>query len=444
MKIKTQSLFLIGGIILIPIITIFCSWLISQQNTRTAYALPSYHEIFGSEQNLNAESDWKKLQRFISRRGDNTQIVILNRDTMEIIYSSISLFPAKSRTDADKLTEYSLKEADRYFFNLTSNNRIITFIGIEKQAFQKHRLTPFSRTVILISSIILLFCIIMMVIISRSIANSVTILENAADRVAKGDLAKPIEVQGSNEIVSLTRSLNELRLAVKENKDRQARFIMGISHDLKTPLALIKGYVEALYDEIPESPEERKKYTEIILRKADDLEILINDLINFIKVDTGEWRTLWKDVNLYDFLTAFGRQISEDGTLLKRHISVDIRLPEDTAVQMDEKLIVRCFENLFSNAVRYTSEGGSIRLSAMRNSENGSYMIRFEDNGIGIENEELNNIFDLFYRGSASRREKGNGLGLAIVKSIITSHNWNISAESQPGKGTAFSIVIPE
>jgi signal transduction histidine kinase len=297
------------------------------------------------------------------------------------------------------------------------------------------------NTVTIISVVILLFCIVIITAITRSIAKSVTVLEEAAKRVTRGELDMPIEVRGSNEVISLTKSLNELRLAVKENRDKQARFIMGISHDLKTPLALIQGYVEALYDEIPASPEERKQYAQIILHKADDLESLINDLIDFIKVDTGEWRTTWQNVKLASFMKEIAKRGSEATTILKHNFKAEIDLPEDAAVQMDEKLMNRCFENLFSNAIRYSKEGSTVVLRAFQGS--GGYKIQIEDDGIGISKDELKNIFDLFYRGTGSRREMGHGLGLAIVKSIIKSHNWEIEAESEAGKGTVFTITIP-
>ena len=110
-------------------------------------------------------------------------------------------------------------------------------------------------------------------------------------------------------------------------------------------------------------------------------------------------------------------------------------------MQMDEKLMNRCFENLFSNAIRYSKEGSTVTFRAFQRA--GCYKIQIEDNGIGIAKEELKNIFEMFYRGTGSRREMGHGLGLAIVKTIIQSHNWEIEAESDAGKGTVFTITIP-
>ena len=447
MKIKTQSFLLLAGIIIIPIVLVSSYWLMFHQRQKLGSDVPTYEEIFQERQNLTSAEDWERIRNFISRRPPNMEITVFDKATMEVLYSTMEQFVQGQKLDNRNLLQYSMDNSDRYFFQMTTpphlkDSTLVTLIRSEKRARPlRSRTEYYVNTVTIISVVILLFCIVIITMITRSIAKSVTVLEDAAKRVTRGELDKPIEVRGSNEVISLTKSLNELRLAVKENRDKQARFIMGISHDLKTPLALIRGYVEALYDEIPASPEERRQYASIILKKADDLEGLINDLIDFIKVDTGEWRTTWQNVNLRSFVADVAKRGSEAATILKHNFKSEINLPDDAVVQMDEKLMNRCFENLFSNAIRYSKEGSTVVLRAFQSS--GCYKIQIEDDGIGIDKDELKNIFDLFYRGTASRREKGSGLGLAIVKSIINSHNWGIGVESEAGKGTVFTITIP-
>ena len=447
MKIKTQSFLLLAGIIIIPIVLVSSYWLMFHQRQKLGSDVPTYEEIFQERQNLTSAEDWERIRNFISRRPPNMEITVFDKATMEVLYSTMEQFVQGQKLDNRNLLQYSMDNSDRYFFQMTTpphlkDSTLVTLIRSEKRARPlRSRTEYYVNTVTIISVVILLFCIVIITMITRSIAKSVTVLEDAAKRVTRGELDKPIEVRGSNEVISLTKSLNELRLAVKENRDKQARFIMGISHDLKTPLALIRGYVEALYDEIPASPEERRQYASIILKKADDLEGLINDLIDFIKVDTGEWRTTWQNVNLRSFVEDVAKRGSEAATILKHNFKSEVNLPDDAVVQMDEKLMNRCFENLFSNAIRYSKEGSTVVLRAFQSSD--CYKIQIEDDGIGIDKDELKNIFDLFYRGTASRREKGSGLGLAIVKSIINSHNWGIGVESEAGKGTVFTITIP-
>ena len=447
MKIRTQSFLLLTGIIIIPIVLLASYWLMFHQRQKFGSDVPTYEEVFQEREGLTSAEDWERIRQFISRRPPNMEITVFDKASMEVIYSTMRRFAPGQKLDEKNLFNYSIENSDKYFFQMTTpphlkKSTLVTVIRSEKNPrVLRSRTEDYVNTVTVISVVILLFCIVIIITITRSITESVTVLEEAAKRVTRGELDKPIEVRGSNEVISLTKSLNELRLAVKENRDQQSRFIMGISHDLKTPLALIRGYVEALYDEIPASPEERKQYAQIILRKADDLEALINDLIDFIKVDTGEWRTTWQDVKLAKFIKGIAKRGSEATTILKHNFKTEIDLPKDAVVQMDEKLMNRCFENLFSNAIRYSKEGSTVTLRAFQRS--GCYKIQIEDNGIGIDKEELKNIFEMFYRGTGSRREMGHGLGLAIVKSIITSHNWEIEAESEAGKGTVFTITIP-
>jgi signal transduction histidine kinase len=102
--------------------------------------------------------------------------------------------------------------------------------------------------------------------------------------------------------------------------------------------------------------------------------------------------------------------------------------------------LLRCFENLFDNAIRYTKEGDAITLSALHTGE--EVVVVFRDTGMGIDGPELNRVFEPFYRGTRSRREEGSGLGLSIVKSIVDAHGWNIGVESTPGRGTALTLRI--
>lgn len=451
MKIKTQSFLLLSGIIIIPIVLLVSYWLMFHHKEQMSFEVPPYEEIFKDSENLATEQDWKKMSSFIARRPANMDITILDRATMTVLYSTVESYPKGFKLESDSLINIATQDSDKFFFNISTpmymqNNNLIILTKIKKSDIKpRPRFERYVNTVTIISTIILLFCIAMVTMMIRSIATSVTVLKNAAERVTHGELDQPIEVRGSNEVISLTESLNELRLAVKENRARQARFIMGISHDLKTPLALIKGYVEALYDEIPTSPEERKQYAQIILKKADDLEVLINDLIDFIKVDTGEWRNTWQDTDITEFLNNTALKATEAATILKRKFSYKVDIPNGKLVQMDEKLVTRCFENLISNAIRYTETDGEIELRSYEKDIDGKIccIVEIKDNGIGIDKNELNNIFDMFYRGTSSRREKGSGLGLAIVKSIINSHNWEISAESEPGRGSVFTISMP-
>jgi signal transduction histidine kinase len=281
----------------------------------------------------------------------------------------------------------------------------------------------------------------MSIITTQNITRSVKVLENATRRIADGELDLSVDIKGSNEIISLTNSLNKMRDALKEDERRRSRFIMGITHDLKTPLALIKGYAEAIEDGMTDDPVSRAEATGIISTKADQLELMINDLINYVRMETGEWRMQWNNVNISHFLQNAVKTLSMDVELLHHELVCDIALPEDILVSMDERLIYRVLENLIHNAVRYSSEGSVIRIAAV--SAEKCIEVIVSDSGLGIDNEDLPHVFEMFYRGSSSRREQGMGLGLAVVKWVLDYHGWSIAVLSEKDKGTVFTITIP-
>jgi signal transduction histidine kinase len=281
----------------------------------------------------------------------------------------------------------------------------------------------------------------MSLFIARSITKSIMVLENATRRIAAGELDFTVEARGGNEITSLTNSLNKMRDTLKEDERRRYRFIMGITHDLKTPLASIKAYTEAIEDGIAEDPATGSSATEIINAKADRLEGMINDLIEFVRMDTGEWRSKLKNINLSAFLRQSAKLFALDAEMLRHEFRYASALPEVVSVPMDERLARRALENIVNNAIRYTPDGSVISLDAAITGDTVRLVI--SDNGPGIDEADLPHVFEMFYRGSSSRREQGMGLGLAVVKWVIDWHGWAISVSSEKGKGACFTITVP-
>ena len=142
----------------------------------------------------------------------------------------------------------------------------------------------------------------------------------------------------------------------------------------------------------------------------------------------------------------FAHTAEMTGTVYKRNITTAINLRACIKIQVDKMLFSRALENIFSNALRYTKDGDSISITAEETTDaknNKKVVIAISDTGIGIEKDDLSHIFDLFYRGTNSRREQGMGIGLSVVKNIIDTHGWNIHVDSDRGIGTIFRIEIP-
>lgn len=288
-------------------------------------------------------------------------------------------------------------------------------------------------------------CAIFLINLSKTISDSITILEETTQKIALGALdtkIAPPKGRNANEITSLAESLEKMRVSLQDWQDRRTKFIMGISHDLRTPVALIKGYTEAITDGVVTDIDKVKGSLSIIHTKADQLEGMINDLINYVKLNNTDWLQTLEFVKLKPILVEFTGTAAATAEAYKRNMRVRIELQPETQVKMDKNLFNRALENIYSNALRYTRDGDSIAVEAVETEK--AISIKISDTGIGIGEKDLKRIWDIFYRGTNSRREGGMGIGLSVVRTIIDTHGWNIDVQSTLGEGTAFTITIPK
>jgi signal transduction histidine kinase len=431
MKIRTQSYILIVGIAIMPIVVISL-FFVYERASHSAMDI-------GGEGRYSPDSE--EFIRLLQKVPKDFEIAVAN-PRGNVIYSTI---PSLSLGSAIALgiaaAPHDLPEGRALILGigprLPKGFTMVTSVPIKTLIVQR----PLIISLVLALAVIIVFASFMCILIVNSITRSVVSLEAATRRVAAGELDLPISIEGSNEITSLSHSLNRLREEIKEDQARRARFIMGISHDLKTPLALVKGYAEALEEDLGDPGPNASSYLRIIKSKADQLEGMIEDLIDFERVNTGEWSHGLASVDLATFLRVFSRRIEADAALLSRRVHSAIALPEPSFVHMDERLVTRALENLVNNALRYTSSGGRIDIAARV--EGGNYIVSVIDDGPGISPQDLPHIFELFYRGSPSRREQGMGLGLSIVKTVVESHGWAIDVLPGRDRGAAFVLTIP-
>ena len=448
MKIQSQARLLMAGILLVPLLIILTNIVyrhfIFAEDT---LGLPAYEDVHALLDERISMENWESISRFISRSRSFGYITVF-RDDYLVLYSTLpefspGVFAARESVlsvleETIQPTAYILVPRDM------GDNRVYFLIKATTPTLFRARLPAFFVPALIGFIFIILlaiFVICMSIFLTRTITNSVEVLEGATRRIAEGDLDLHVDVKGSNEITSLTNSLNKMRNTLKENELRRSRFIMGITHDLKTPLALIKGYAEAIEDGVAEDPAARSNASGIIITKADQLEGMINDLLDFVRMETGEWRAQLDTINLTSFLQNLITTFNKDVELLRHTLVHDIDLPKNISIPMDEKLAFRAFENLIHNAVRHTPHGSIIRLTAAH-LEN-TVELTISDNGPGINKEDLPHIFEMFYRGSLSRREQGIGLGLAVVKWVADYHGWSISVSAAKEQGACFIITIP-
>jgi signal transduction histidine kinase len=447
MKIQTQFHLLITGIIIVPFLSILSQILFFNSIEKRAQAeIPVYDDVMLGE--YVSRQDWEAISRFIARIRVDANFTVF-RDDLLVLYSTIPDFKTGAVGTKEEIFSLLSEENSEYGYAFESPGWLegSEYILIRRHLQDRPRPPLFPIVSIIgLFVVLMVFSISMSLFIARSITKSVLVLEDATKRIAAGDLELTVDVRGSNEITSLTASLNQMRSALKEEENRRGRFIMGVTHDLKTPLALIRGYTEALKDGVAGDPDSRINATDIIISKADQLEGMINDLLEFVRMDTGEWRSRLQEINLGEFLKSFAKRISLDAELFRHHTVIDIALPAALYIPLDERLTVRALENLVNNAIRYTPDGTTIRFGAAM-VENAVH-ITISDNGPGISKDDLPHVFEAFYRGSSSRREEGLGLGLSIVKWVVSSHGWSIAVSSEQtiennARETCYTITIP-
>lgn len=282
---------------------------------------------------------------------------------------------------------------------------------------------------------------------SRSILKPLHNLQGAAEEISRGNLEQPIVEEGDQELKALCSDLERMRLKLKESVHTQLRYeenrkmlVSSISHDLKTPVTSIRGYVEGILDGVADSPEKLERYLKTIEIKAGQVDQMIDDLLLYAKLDLNQLPFDFERTDLEDYL----RQcVAESEPELERDsvkITFANELTERRYVLLDRKRIKRVILNIVDNSRKYMGDGqGEIHVYLRETPV--SLVIEFRDNGSGIKEEDLPFIFDRFYRSDAARSQ-GSGLGLAIAKNIIEGHAGKIWAVSHQEGGTSIMISL--
>lgn len=448
MSIKKQFLILAVTIITVPILCVFSVLVHNYLKSSDRILIEGYREIRKMDSGQFTNNEWDTLLLTIKELPLDVEAVLLSEDNTVII-SSISDFAINRQITPREMWELVNGASDKYFYQVTSpslENRKVTLLTRtprnrkNSQPKQSLWISIFLFFVTFVS-----ICIILIVFISTTIFKSIMLLEEKTQQIANGDLSTEVKSSDkktkANEILTILNSLEKMRLSLLEAQNRKNKFIMGISHDLRTPVAIIKGYTEAISDGIITEPDEIKTSLELIGTKTNQLESMIDTLINFMKLNNSEIRQNLIPASITEVIQNFAKESKITANVFKRKISINVNLPEDILVPLDKQLATRAFQNLFSNALRYTNDGDEIEIISYV--ENNFIYLKIRDTGIGMEQKDIEHIFDLFYRATNSRREEGLGIGLSVVKSIIETHGWDINVESEFEKGSTFSIIIP-
>lgn len=261
-----------------------------------------------------------------------------------------------------------------------------------------------------------------------------------ASEYANGDLTYRIPVKSEDELGYLSNTLNYMADKINQNGEYQRTFIANVSHDFRSPLTSIKGYVEAILDgTIP--PEMQDKYLNIISHEADRLEKLTRSLLVLNDLDQRKRMMNIRRFDINDVIKNTANTF--EGTCSRKNIDLELLLSgKELFVEADMEQIQQVLYNLLDNAIKFSNDNSSINIETTV--KNGKVFVSVKDHGVGIPKESLSKVWDRFYKTDTSRGKdrKGTGLGLSIVKEIIRAHNQNINVISTEGVGTEFIFTL--
>jgi len=285
--------------------------------------------------------------------------------------------------------------------------------------------------------------------LAQAVAAPVQRLTEATEAMARGDYDQELEVTSQDELGRLTARFNAMAQEVARARQTLRDFTVNVSHDLKTPLAIIQGFAEALTDGVAREPEEQLQAAQSIRREAERMSGLVQELLDLARLESGQITLARELVSLTELAQGVAARFKHIAEANGQHLVVEVE-PGLPLILGDGGYLERALGNLLENAIRVTPPGGTITVrtrSETAEVEGGRpwACVSVQDTGPGIPPEDLDHIFERFYQVDKARTggRGGTGLGLAIVKEIAGQHEGRVSVESRPGQGAEFRISLP-
>ena len=362
-----------------------------------------------------------------------------------VILLPLLLFSASlygfSRTQVKHVQESSSQAAD--------SNEMVYDISLAQSSSSQVKLM--AKDMILTATIILVFTALSVGLwIYRSIAVPLVKLRKATQNIKEGNMDFVLEVEGKDEFSQLCQDFEEMRKRLKESTEEKIlmdkenkELISNISHDLKTPITAVKGYVEGIMDGVADTPEKMNRYVRTIYNKTNEMDHLINELTFYSKIDTNRIPYTFSKLNVEDYFSDCAEELGLEMETKGIELVYANYVEKDVQVIADGEQIRRVIHNIVSNAIKYMEKPKGI--IQLRVKDVGDFIqVEIEDNGKGIAAKDLPYIFDRFYRTDVSRNSSkgGSGIGLSIVKKIMEDHGGKVWATSRLGIGTIMYFVL--
>ncbi|MBQ7164472.1 MAG: HAMP domain-containing histidine kinase [Clostridia bacterium] len=290
----------------------------------------------------------------------------------------------------------------------------------------------------IISLIIIVVAFFISLIIASNLSKPLTDMSETAGKLARGDFSVEFNANGYAEISELSDTLNYMKEELKKTGVLQRELLANVTHDLKTPLTMVKAYAEMIKDISGDNKEKRDKHAQVIIDEADRLTMLVNDILNLSKVQSNVDDLELERVNLSDLTNKvvdhFSSFSENNGYTVKTDITPDLY------VVCDVKKIEQVIYNLIGNAINYTGEDKTVNVFLTET--DGKILFEVVDSGKGIDEDKIDTIWEKYYRASDTHKRpvKGTGLGLSIVKAILESHNLKYGVISKKNEGSNFFV----
>ena len=334
---------------------------------------------------------------------------------------------------------------------VTESDGTVYDISITDSADSQGRVHVMAKDLFISACVILIsVALVVGLWVYRSIAVPLVKLKKATQNIKEGNLDFVLDVEGKDEFSELCQDFEEMRRRLKESTEEKSliekenrELISNISHDLKTPITAVKGYVEGIMDGVADTPEKMDRYVRTIYNKTNEMDHLINELTFYSKIDTNRIPYTFSKLNVEDYFEDCSEEVGLELETRGIELVYANYVEKDVMVIADGEQIRRVIHNIISNAIKYMDKPKGI--IQIRIKDVGDFIqIEIEDNGKGIGPKDLPYIFDRFYRTDVSRNSSkgGSGIGLSIVKKILEDHGGKVWATSRLGIGTIMYFVL--
>lgn len=285
----------------------------------------------------------------------------------------------------------------------------------------------------------------------KKIMKPVEVLEQAAKRINDGDLDTSIRYEEQDEFRPVCNTFNQMQAHLKEGMEKNAAYekartemISGISHDLRTPLTAVKAFIKGILDGVANTPEKQKQYLEVSYQKACEMDVLLQKLFFFSKLETGNMPFFVQPVDLGNWMESYVSEKQEEGQAKGYSIQLAKEM-QAYPVKMDVEQMKRVFDNLIENSIKY-ADALELLISVQLKKTASKVSIIFGDNGNGLDAEKLPHVFEQFYRGDEARdtKKEGSGLGLYVCQYIVKQHGGTIKAFSDGGFQVEIELPVTD